>query len=86
MIKKVNLPSKDDRWDPDQIPVDILVMTTIEFELRAVLSFIPPASRMYKRGLDSVYIGNLGTMKIAVMMCEMAPEVLAKLYKKQLRN
>lgn len=71
MIKKVNLPSKDDRWDPDKIPVDILVMTVIECELRAVLSFIPPASRMYKRGLGSVYMGNLGTMKIAVMIGEM---------------
>ena len=71
MIKKVNLPSKDVRWDPDKIPVDILVMTAVECELMAVLSFIPPASKMYKKGLGSVYMGNLGTMKIAVMRCKM---------------
>ena len=71
MITKVNLPSKDVRWDPDKIPVDILVMTAVECELMAVLSFIPPASKMYKKGLGSVYMGNLGTMKIAVMRCKM---------------
>ena len=65
------LPKTSERLNLEQLPIDILLLTVKDCELLACLSLLTGFSRMFQKDLGDVYIGKIGEMKIAVMMCRM---------------
>ena len=70
MLPSKKLPKTSKRLDLEQLPIDIL-LTVRDCEFLSCLSFLTGVSRMFKKDLGDVYIGNCGEMKIAVMKCRM---------------
>ena len=71
MLTNKELPKTSKRLDLEQLPIDILLLTVKDCEFLACVSLLTGLSRMFQKDLGDVFIGNIGEMKIAVMMCRM---------------
>ena len=76
--KMSDLPNKSNPWSDDQLPVDILLLTTEACEFLACFAFLKNSFKTYYRSLGYVYFGTMGeseeeTLKVALMRCSSGP-------------
>ena len=74
VAKMSDLPNKSHPWSDDQLPVDILLLTTEACEFLACYTFLKHSFKSYDQTLGYVYFGIMGevgeeALKVALMKC-----------------
>ena len=80
VVKNRNLPKTSVRWNEDQLPIDILLLTVKDCEFLSCLSFLNGQDfiKSHHPDLGYVYFGSIGEttkLRIAVVKCSQGSTV-----------
>ena len=69
-----DLPEKAERWNTDNSPVDILLLTVEDCELLACYHYLEDSFKSYEKSIGYVYFGKMGddedeSLKVALVKC-----------------
>ena len=74
--KAIDVPKSTEPWSDDHLPIDILLLTSVEnCDFLSCFSFLDQPFRYYKKEIGFVYFGRMGDvrsqerLKVALMTC-----------------